>query len=158
MIGCSCSWTFFYILRLKVDYFMTTFTIADTKSCLYLHLSCEIFKSSVTFYVSCIFKVDQTRKRRRELEAQRLAEKIKMEKKAALEAKRQHDELLNGKTKKITLLSEKSRRIHPDLYPKKRKTWGKKKPPKKQVTLSAESVKEAAKRPENADKVKNHNL
>ena len=82
-----------------------------------------------------------------------MAEKIKMEKKAALEAKRQHEELLNGKQKKIILLSEKSKRIHPDLYPKKRKTWGKKKPPPKPVLLSAESVKEAAKKPENSDKV-----
>ena len=98
-------------------------------------------------------KVDQTRKQRRELEAKRLAEKIKMEKKAALEAKRQHEELLNGKQKKIILLSEKSKRIHPDLYPKKRKTWGKKKPPPKPVLLSTESVKEAAKKPENSDKV-----
>ena len=98
-------------------------------------------------------KVDQTRKQRRELEAKRLADKIKMEKKAALEAKRQHEELLNGKQKKIILLSEKSKRIHPDLYPKKRKTWGKKKPPPKPVLLSTESVKEAAKKPENSDKV-----
>ena len=98
-------------------------------------------------------KVDQTRKQRRELEAKRLADKIKMEKKAALEAKRQHEELLNGKQKKIILLSEKSKRIHPDLYPKKRKTWGKKKSPPKPVLLSTESVKEAAKKPENSDKV-----
>ena len=97
--------------------------------------------------------MDQTRKQRRELEAKRLAEKIKMEKKAALEAKRQHEELLNGKQKKIVLLSEKSKRIHPDLYPKKRKTWGKKKPTPKPVLLSTESVKEAAKKPENSDKV-----
>ena len=82
-----------------------------------------------------------------------MAEKIKMEKKAALEAKRQHEELLNGKQKKIILLSEKSKRIHPDLYPKKRKTWGKKKLPPKPVLLSADSVKEAAKKPENSDKV-----
>lgn len=49
-----------------------------------------------------------------------------LEKKAALEAKRQQEELLNGRQKKIVLLSERARRINPDLYPKKKKV--KKKP------------------------------
>lgn len=66
-------------------------------------------------------EVDQSRKRRRELEAARIKERLLMEKKAALEAKRQQEELLNGRQKKIVLLSERSKRINPDLYPKKKK-------------------------------------
>jgi len=72
-------------------------------------------------------EVDQKRKSRRELEAARLQERMKMEKKAALEAKRQQEELRNGKPKKIVLLSDYSKRINPDLYPKKKKKIAKKK-------------------------------
>ena len=66
-------------------------------------------------------EVDQSRKRRRELEAARVQERIMMEKKAAREAKRQQEELLNGRQKKIVLLSERCKRTNPDLNPKKKK-------------------------------------
>ena len=58
-----------------------------------------------------------------------------LEKKAELEAKRQQEELLNGRQKKIVLLSEKAKRINPDLYPKKKKV--KKKPSHSSSTKSS---------------------
>ena len=82
-------------------------------------------------------EVDQSRKKRRELEAARLKERMMLEKKAELEAKRQQEELLNGRQKKIVLLSEKAKRINPDLYPKKKKV--KKKPSHSSSTKSSES-------------------
>ena len=80
-------------------------------------------------------EVDQSRKKRRELEALRLQERQKMEKKAALEAKRQKAELLNGELKKIILLSEKGKRINPDITGKKKKVGGSKKKSKPLVSI-----------------------
>ena len=55
------------------------------------------------------------------MEAARIQERLMLEKKAAIEAKRQQEELLNGRQKKIVLLSERAKRINPDLNPKKKK-------------------------------------
>ena len=98
-------------------------------------------------------EVDQSRKKRRELEALRIQERLKMEKKAALEAKRQKQELLNGREKKIILLSEKGKRINPDLNGTKKKRGGhSKKKSKPLVSLSDEGGK-AKESDENKEKV-----
>ena len=96
-------------------------------------------------------EVDQSRKKRRELEALRIQERLKMEKKAALEAKRQKELLLNGREKKIILLSEKGKRINPDINGKKKKLGAHKKK-NKALSLSDEGgkVKESD---ENKEKV-----
>ena len=70
------------------------------------------------------------------MEAARIQERLMMEKKAAQEAKRQQEELLNGRQKKIVLLSERARRINPDLYPKKKKV---KKKPLHSTSMSTKS-------------------
>lgn len=87
-------------------------------------------------------EVDQSRKKRRELEALRIQERLKMEKKAALEAKRQKQELLNGREKKIILLSEKGKRINPDITGKKKKLGGGKKKGKPLVSLIDDTGKD----------------
>ena len=97
-------------------------------------------------------EVDQSRKRRRELEAARIQERLQMEKKAAQEAKRQQEELINGRQKKIVLLSEKCKRINPDLNPKKQKKSKKKKPAAGTSVLSKDTG--SATKSEDADKVK----
>ena len=84
-------------------------------------------------------EVDQSRKKRRELEAARLKERMMLEKKAELEAKRLQEELRNGTHKKITLLSEKAKRINPDLYPKKKKVKKKVSHPKSNTTKTLDS-------------------
>ena len=75
-----------------------------------------------------------------------------MEKKAALEAKRQKELLLNGREKKIILLSEKGKRINPDINGKKKKKLGGHKKSKPLVSLTDDGGKEKVS-DENKEKV-----
>ena len=75
---------------------------------------------------------DQTRKRRRMEEARKIQERLAMEKKQKQEARRKQEELLNGRQKKIVLLSEKCKRMNLNSDPDKKKV--KKKPKPKALT------------------------
>jgi len=96
-------------------------------------------------------EMDQTRKLRREQEAAKVRERIRLEKQQALELKKQHDLLLNGRQKKIQMLSQKGKRINQD--PNKKKSLKEK--PKVKMNKSAKEIdkKEEDEDPEDKEKV-----
>lgn len=95
-------------------------------------------------------EMDQTRKLRREQEAAKVQERIRLEKQQAQELKRQHDLLLNGRQKKITMLSQKCKRINQD--PSKKKS-SQVKPKAKITKIVKETEKKEEENPEDNEKV-----
>ena len=93
-------------------------------------------------------EMDQTRKIRREQEAARVRERLRLEKQQELEQKRQDELLRNGRQKKVQMLSQRGKRLNQD--PGKKKAVKPKPKPKIEKT---EKVVEEEQSPEEKEKV-----